>query len=171
MQRTYLMIDRAMRYVQNAMAARHEVQSIPGVLTSRATQRRRVRPRRAEQVPLACQWMRPRSGMRRTARVRSWAHLRGRIPKGPLLCAPVCDVTLRDGGCDPVREALVREQTPKPRSRAARASYAPLPAPLFESTSPGRNFRPRRRCSILIWAGQTASLAPNQEQKSEASHA
>ena len=124
MRRTYLMIDRAMRYVQNVMAARHEVQSIPGVLTSRATQWRRV-----------------------------------------------LGVTLRDGGCDPVREALVREQTPRPRSRAARASYAPLPAPLFESPSPGRNFRPRRRCSILIWARQTASLAPSQEQKSEASHA
>ena len=84
MRRTYLMIDRAMRYVQNVMAARHEVQSIPGVLASRATQWRRV-----------------------------------------------LGVALRD-------------------------------AP---------NFRPRRRCSILIWARQTASLAPGQEQKSEASHA
>jgi len=96
-----------MRYVQNTMAARRPVQldpmqSIPVVLTSRTTQRRRVRPRREEQVPLACQWMRPRSGMQRAVKARSLAHFRGRIPKGPLLRAPVRGVTQRDGGCDSV---------------------------------------------------------------------
>ncbi len=94
--RTCLIIDRTMRYVQNTMAARQEAPSIPSVLTSRTTPRRRV-----------------------------------------------LNVTLRDGGCDSVREALVREQTHKPRHKAVRTAPAPLPAPLFESPSPGRTFRPR----------------------------
>jgi hypothetical protein len=79
--RTYLIIDRTMRYVQNMMAARREAQSIPAVLTSRTTQRRRV-----------------------------------------------LGVTQRDGGCDSVREALVREQTHKPRFKVVFAALAPLPA-------------------------------------------
>ena len=129
-----------MRYVQNTIAARREVRSIPVVLTSRTTQRRRVRSRREEQVPLACQWMRPRSEMQRTAKARSIAHLCGRIPKGPLLRAPVRGVTRRDGGCDSVREAPVREQPHKPRHKAVNTASAPLPAPLFESPSPGHEF-------------------------------
>jgi hypothetical protein len=210
-----------MRYFQNTMAARRPflldpMQSIPLVLTSRTTQRRRVRSRREEQGPakpgagphrfvgcdgvaghealppafrassrsdphrgpssslqraLACQWMRPRSEMQRTAKARSIAHLCGRIPKGPLLRAPVRGVTRRDGGCDSVREALVREQTHKPRFKLVFAALAPLPAPLFESPSPGRNFRPRRCCSLLVWTGQTASLAPSRKRKSLPSHA
>jgi len=164
-----------MRYAQNTKAARREVQSIPIVLTNRTTQRRRVRSRRAEQVPLACQWMRPRSEMRRTTETRSDAHLHGRIPTlthvGPLLHAPVRGVTQRDGGCDSVRAALVREQTHKPRRKAVFAACAPLPAPLFESPSPGRYFRLRRCCSLLVWAGQTASLAPSRKRKSLPSHA
>ena len=98
--RTYLIIDRTMRYVQNTMAARRPflldpMQSIPTVLTSRTTQRGRD-----------------------------------------------LGVTGRDGGCDSVREALVREQTHKPRFKAVFAASAPLPAPLFESPSPGRSFAP-----------------------------
>ena len=174
--RTYLIIDRTMRYVQNMMAARRPfqldpMQSIPIVLTSRTTQRRRVRSRSEEQVPLACQWMRPRSEMQRTAKARSIAHFCGRIPKGPLLRAPVRGVTHRDGGCDSVREALVREQTHKPRFKVVFAALAPLPAPLFESPSPGRSFRPRRCCSLLVWTGQMASLAPSRKRKSLPSHA
>ena len=122
--RTYLIIDRTMRYVQNTKAARREVQSIPAVLTSRTTQRRRV-----------------------------------------------LGVTQRDGGCDSVREAPVREQTHKPRRKAVFAACAPLPAPLFESPSPGRYFRLRRCCSLLVWAGQTALLAPSRKRKSLPSHA
>ena len=160
-----------MRYFQNTMAARREVQSIPIVLTSRTTQRKRVRSRREEQVPLACQWMRPRSEMQRTAKARSIAHFCGRIPKGPLLRAPVRGVTRRDGGCDSVREAPVREQTHKPRPIVMCAASAPLPAPLFESPSPGRSFRLRRCCSLLVWTGQTASLAPSRKRKSLPSHA
>ena len=166
-----------MRYVQNTMAARRPflldpMQSIPSVLTSRTTQRKRVRSRREEQVPLVNQWMRPRSEMQRTAEARSVAHLCGRIPKGPLLRAPVRGVTRRDGGCDSVREALVRDntrsllrcrltlaqptlrrsqQTHKPRFKVVFAACAPLPAPLFETPSPGRTFRPRRCCSLLVW--------------------
>ncbi len=218
--RTYLIIDRTMRYVQNTIAARREVRSILVVLTSRTTQRRRVRSRREEQGPakpgagphgfvgcdgvaghealppafrassrsdphrgpssslqraLACQWMRPRSEMQRTAKARSIAHFCGRIPTltyvGPLLRAPVRGVTRRDGGCDSVREALVREQTHKPRFRVVAAASAPLPAPLFESPSPGRYFRPRRCCSLLVWTCQTASLAPSRKRKSLSSHA
>ena len=161
-----------MRYVQNAMAARREVQSIPVVLTSRTTQRRRVRPRREEQGPakpgagphgfvgcdgvaghealppalrassrsdphrgpssslqraLVSQRMRPRSEKRRTAKARSFAHFRGRIPKGPLLRAPARGVTLRDGGCDSVREAPVRERTHKPRPIVMCEPLRPFP--------------------------------------------
>ena len=116
-----------MRYVQNAMAARREVQSIPVVLTSRTTQRRRVRSRREEQVPLVSQWMRPRSEKRRTVKARSFAHFRGRIPKGPLLRAPVRGVTQRDGGCDSVREAPVRERTHKPRPIVMCEPLRPFP--------------------------------------------
>jgi len=165
------MIDRTMRYAQNPMAARREAQSIPPVLTSRTTQRTGVRPRREKQVPLACQWMRPRSGMQRTAKARSCAHLRGRIPKGPLLRAPVRGVTLRDGGCDSVREAQVREQPHEPRPDVVCAACAPLPAPLSESPSPGRYFRAQRCCSLLVWTSQTSSLAPSWARKSLPSHA
>jgi hypothetical protein len=52
----------------------------------------------------------------------------------------VLGVTLRDGGCDSVREALVREQPHKPRRKAMFTASAPLPAPLFESPSPGHEF-------------------------------
>ena len=80
-------------------------------------------------------------------------------------------VTLRDGGCDPVREALVREQTHKPRRKALSTASAPLPAPLFESPSPVRYFRPQRCYSLLVWVNQTASLVPSRERKSLPSHA
>jgi hypothetical protein len=160
-----------MRYFQNTMAARREVQSIPLVLTSRTKQRGRVRSRREEQVPLACQWMRPWSEMQRTAKARSIARFGGRIPKGPLLRAPVRGVTRRDGGCDSVREAPVREQPHKPRHKAVNTASAPLPAPLFESPSPGRTFRPQRCCSLLVWTSQTASLVPSRKRKSLPSHA
>ena len=148
--RTYLIIDRTMRYVQNTKAARRPVQldpvqSIPAVLTSRTTQRRRV-----------------------------------------------LGVTRWDGGCDSVREAPVRDntrsllrrrltlaqptlrrsqQTHKPRFKVVFAASALLPAPLFETPSPGRSFRPRRRCSLLGRTGQTASLAPGRKRKSLPSHA
>ena len=109
------MIDCAIRYAQSVMSARCETQSIPGVLTRRATQQRRVQARSAEQVPSACQWMRPLGGKRRATIGQSCAHLRARIPTGPLLRAPECNVTRRDGGCDALHKAPVREQTHKPR--------------------------------------------------------
>ena len=153
------MIDRAVRCGQNLKTARREAQSKPGVLTSRATQRRHVRPRRAEQISLAYQWMRLGSGMQRTANAHYCAHLRGHIPKGSLLFAPVRSVTLRDDGCDAVREAPVREQTQKPRPAAFDAA-AVWPFPLHCARDLGAIFAPgvvahclfgpaKRRCSRL----------------------
>ncbi len=121
------MIYLTMRYAQNTMAARREAQSILSVLTSRTTQRRRVRSRREEQVPLACQWMRPRSEMQRTANARSCAHLRGRIPKGPLLRAAVRDVTLRDAAATRYAKRRCGSRRISPRAESCAQPVRPFP--------------------------------------------
>lgn len=117
-------------------------------------------------APSACRWRRPRRGMLRTfegavSRVPSRSHRRKRGLCSALRCAPQ---PFGMGGCDAVRAAPVREQTHKPRPTLLAAAEM-RPCPLRDSES-GAQFRPRRCCSLLVWAGQTASLAPSRERNS-----
>ena len=123
--RTYLIIVRVMRCGQNGMAARREVQSIRGLLTSRATQRTPVRPRRAEQGSL-------------------W------------------DVTPERDAAHQLKRVLVRTCTVASPKDMGPLLHAAVRA---ATRRDGTSFRARRCCSLLVWTGQTSSLAPSRSSK------
>jgi hypothetical protein len=169
--RTYLIIVRAMRCGQNGMAARREVQSIHGLLTSRVTQRTLVRPRRAEQVPSGlpdgCD---PGAGCRAPSK-------RGLV-RTCTVASPQAGAS--EGGtgfplgCDPADARGPAGAAPWPAPLSHPHKWGPcsglrrplLHAPVRAATQrDGTIFRARRCCSLLIWAGQMSSLASSRSSK------
>jgi len=157
-----------MRCGQNGMAARREVQSIHGLLTSRVTPRAPVRPRRAEQGSL---WD--------VTPERDAAHQLKRV------LVRTCTVTSPQAGaseggtglplgCDPADARGPAADAPWPAPLSHPHRWGPcselrrplLHAPVRAATRrDGTTFRAQRCCSLLVWAGQTSSLAPSRSSK------